>query len=409
LVGAGRFADLEELPAVGHNLTDLAAALTDKDTGILPPDRVTIVADPDSPGRMMRELRAAARQAEDFFLVYYAGHGVRHPRRHERLYLAVRETESDGPDGTAVSFESVRDVIEDSMARTRVLILDCCYSGMAVGAMSGSPVDAHEVAVGGTAVMTSSPPNSISLAPPGDRHTAFTGELITLLREGSRVPGEPLTVGTAFRSLQSVLAERKLPAPKLRVTDTSSDILLRKPPPPPPPEPAVPQPVPPARQPGLAGVLVMDFGWFLLRAGIAVGLALIVGGFGNAIVGNGGATNGVVGVSFVVAFGLPIAVRTLQLQQYGRPRPRPGDLSPALARARTPLLTIGFVAFVVIAVVGAISPLPPVSGGTGVSPITNITMVCLCAEAALVCAYSLWRGKGASPVSGDAPPRTIQT
>jgi len=60
-----------------------------------------------------------------------------------------------------------------------VLILDCCYSGMAVGAMSTGAIDVREVAVGGTAVITSSPPNKISLSPPGDRHTAFTGELIT--------------------------------------------------------------------------------------------------------------------------------------------------------------------------------------------------------------------------------------
>lgn len=209
LIGASRFDDLESLPAVHNNLHDLKAALSDNDTGILPAERIMVVDDPRSPGEMMQDLRRAALQADDFLLVYYAGHGVRDQRRNERLYLAVRETEHDGPAGTAVSFEDVRDVIEDSRARTRVLILDCCYSGMAVGAMSGGAVDAQEIAVGGTAVVTSSPPNKIALAPPGDRHTAFTGELITLLRNGSGLPGEQLTVDVAFRVLQRTLVPTK--------------------------------------------------------------------------------------------------------------------------------------------------------------------------------------------------------
>ncbi|MGH3549670.1 MAG: caspase family protein [Pseudonocardiaceae bacterium] len=239
LIGASSFTGLPDLPAVNNNLADLASALTDPATGILLRDRCTTLLSPDSTAMFMTRLRAVARQTEDFLLVYYAGHGVRDQLHEDRLYLAVRETDPDGPDGTAVLFASVRDAIEDSPARAKVLILDCCYSGMAVGAMSTGVIDVHEVAVGGTAVITSSPPNKISLSPPGDRHTAFTGELITLLNRGLRIPGEPLTVLTAYRALQVALAKRQLPHPKLKVTDTSSDIILRRilaPPPPPPAE-----------------------------------------------------------------------------------------------------------------------------------------------------------------------------
>ena len=228
LIGASEFTDLPNLPAVRHNLTDLASALTNSETGILWRDHCVVVQTPDSTATFMRQLRTVAKQTEDFLLVYYAGHGVRDQIHDDRLYLAVRETDPEGPDGTAVPFEYVRDVIEHSPARTRVLILDCCYSGLAVGVMSGTAVDVQEVAVGGTAVITSAPKNRRSLSPPGDHNTAFTGELISLLEAGSPIPGEPLTIRATFRSLQVALVGRHLPEPKLKVTDTSSDILLRQ-------------------------------------------------------------------------------------------------------------------------------------------------------------------------------------
>lgn len=228
LIGTSVFDRLPDLPAVRNNLTELSRSLTDPDSGILPRDNCSIVDSPETTSRFMRRLRSVAQQAEDFLLVYYSGHGLRHETR-DLLYLAVQDTDPDVPEGTAVRFDSVREIIENSPARTRLLILDCCYSGLALGAMSSGTIDSRDVEVGGTAVITSSPRNKISHSPPGEQFTAFTGELITLLRNGSRIPDEPLTVGTAFRSLRAALARRDLPEPKLKVTDTGNDMLLRRP------------------------------------------------------------------------------------------------------------------------------------------------------------------------------------
>jgi Caspase domain len=253
LIGTSLFDRLPDLPAVRNNLTELHRSLTDPDSGILPTANCSIVDSPETTSRFMRRLRAVAQQAEDFLLVYYSGHGLRHETR-DLLYLAVQDTDPDGPEGTAVRFDSLREIIESSPARTRLLVLDCCYSGMALGAMSSGTIDSRDVAIGGTAVITSSPKNKISHSPPGEQFTAFTGEFITLLKNGSRIPGEPLTVGTAFRSLQAALARRDLPEPKLKVTDTGSDMLLRRTPPPPPkpptPKPPIPQAVRPTQSAG---------------------------------------------------------------------------------------------------------------------------------------------------------------
>lgn len=229
LIGCGDFADSElaPLPAVGNNLTDLSRALTDPITGILDNTSCSIVREPDSPAIFLDRLRRSAEQAEDLLIVYYAGHGIRYDLRDE-LFLAVRQTYRNNITGTGVAFPWVRDIVTESSARTKLLILDCCYSGLALGAMSAADVDPRAMAINGTTVLTSSPSNEISFAPPGDFYTAFSGELITLLRNGSNLSDTELTVQTLFRSLRAAMARRELPRPKIKSTDTAGEIVLRR-------------------------------------------------------------------------------------------------------------------------------------------------------------------------------------
>ncbi|MGW0520706.1 caspase family protein [Crossiella sp. NPDC003009] len=230
LIGTSDYLHAEELPplpAVGNNLADLRRALTDPDTGILDRGQCTVIDTPDSPASLLDRLAAVAGQAEDLLLVYYAGHGIRHAVK-ERLFLGVRQTSQRSLWGTGVPFDSVREIIEGSPARTRLLLLDCCYSGLAVSTMSTAGVDIQEVDVRGTAVIASSPRNERSHSPVGEAHTAFTGEVIRLLQDGSPLRDAPLTVQQLFRSVSAALARRELPRPKGSLGDTSGDLLLRR-------------------------------------------------------------------------------------------------------------------------------------------------------------------------------------
>ncbi|GAA1030194.1 MULTISPECIES: caspase, EACC1-associated type [Amycolatopsis] len=213
------------LPAVHNNLADLRSALSDPRAGILEWDHCYVVDNPDSPTSLTKRLRRFSREAEDFLFVYYAGHGVRHELR-DRLYLTTRETDPEEPDTTAVAFDTLRDAVEMSPAQVKLLVLDCCYSGMAIGAMSDSRLDSREIKVRGTTVIASSPKNRVSLSPPGDRNTAFTAELLTLLT--SRSPGRPLDVNNLYGALDAALARRGMPRPKMQAMDTSSSLLLRR-------------------------------------------------------------------------------------------------------------------------------------------------------------------------------------
>lgn len=444
LIGASSFTGLPDLPAVNKNLADLASALTDPATGILLRDRCTTLLSPDSTAMFMTRLRAVTRQTEDFLLVYYAGHGIRDQLREDRLYLAVRETDPDGPDGTAVLFASFRDAIQDSPARAKVLILDCCYSGMAVGAMSTGAIDVRDVAVGGTAVITSSPPNKISLSPPGDRHTAFTGELITLLNRGLSISGEPLTVLTAYRALQVALAKRQLPHPKLKVTDTSSDILLRRTPPPPPPTPVeridvtptrlpgraplptprlqplidwrqskspapalTPTPVPDQmteRPPSLVGATAMFLaarcGWLLLWTGFIFLLSCGIGGIAGTLFDSSvnSSTDIIFGLSTLVPalfIGAVLWVHYQRQRAMGQPLPRLENVNPLLAsKLATPItmvLTILLACLLGLMVVTFFVTFTSAPGNPVMSQVTaHVMMALLMGLGAAACAYRLY-------------------
>ncbi|GAA3837575.1 hypothetical protein GCM10022243_00090 [Saccharothrix violaceirubra] len=224
------------LPAVRNNLFDLMCALTAADTGILGWQQCVLVDTPDTVSSFMERLRKTAHQAEDLLVVYYAGHGVRHDVRDE-LYLTVRDSDRDGLAGTAVPFDFVREVLADSPARVKLLILDCCYSGTALGAMSAGGIGARDIAVAGTTVITSSAPNRVSLASEGHRNTAFTSELIDILTRGASLASAPLTINTLYRSLLAATANHGIPEPRFKSTGTSADLLLRG------DRPPVPEPV----------------------------------------------------------------------------------------------------------------------------------------------------------------------
>ena len=214
---------LPALPAIRNNLTGLMEAFTNPVTGVFPQDRCTVVDTPDSPKSLMQRLRRAAGETEDTLIIYYAGHGLL--GWGTKLYLSVRETDPDQLDGTAVPFEWIRDAIQDSPARIKVLILDCCFSGRAIGAMSSDSAALDQIDVTGTTVFTSTTANEVSHSLLDDRYTAFTGELIRILTEFN---DGPLYLGGLYRPLRAAMVRRGLPQPRSKVGDSSGSLVLRR-------------------------------------------------------------------------------------------------------------------------------------------------------------------------------------
>jgi hypothetical protein len=145
------------------------------------------------------------------------------------LYLSLTDTNPDELRVTALPFDLIRDVLRDSPATNRVLILDCCFSGRAIPDLGGHDEGIiGQVGIEGTYVLTATPATAMALAPTGATYTAFTGELLTLLRTGIPDGPELLTFATIYRRLLHALTTRGLPRPGQRGTGTVDQLALTR-------------------------------------------------------------------------------------------------------------------------------------------------------------------------------------
>lgn len=227
LIGVHTYDRLPDLPAVQNNLADLAAVFSDGEIWGLPDGHCRVVAQPADPGAILSAVRETGPEALDTLVVYYAGHGLV-DQHSDELYLALPGTDPDLP-GTALAYDHLRRVIRDPRirARRKVVILDCCYSGRALeGGMSAAMADL--TVTDGTHVLTASGPTQRAWSPPDETHTAFTGELLTVLDDG--IPGGPglLTMETIYLHVRGELRAKSRPLPQQQNRDGGSGIAIAR-------------------------------------------------------------------------------------------------------------------------------------------------------------------------------------
>jgi caspase domain-containing protein len=225
-----RSPDLHDMPQVGHNLDDLFQALTDPVTGVFHPRRCTVLKDPADPKTVGNALEAAAKAASDVLLIYFAGHGL--VSKDSKLRLTVPGTTREQCRYDGVPFDWVREILSETTAKVKVLVLDCCYAGRAIASMS--PTDAVELAVSqmevsGTYILTSTTATDTSHCPPEERNTAFTGVLLSLMRQPAAAGRAPLTLDHLYRGADAELHRRALPRPQRRAENTAADLALVRP------------------------------------------------------------------------------------------------------------------------------------------------------------------------------------
>ena len=131
------------------------------------------------------------------------------------LHLATRKTRRDLLDLTSVPYSLVRQVVDRCRAPRRIVILDCCFSGRALRAMSDTASAViGQVDVEGTYVLTSSPGTSTSIAPEGARDTAFTSGSLTTLREGVAGRADVLSLDDVYEDVMQAMARFSWPRPQ---------------------------------------------------------------------------------------------------------------------------------------------------------------------------------------------------
>ncbi|MFK0127156.1 caspase domain-containing protein [Streptomyces nigra] len=223
LVGVSRYTVLEPLPAVANNLPALARALTGPTSWNLPTGHCTVVAEPDTARDMLDPVRDAAEATSDTLLVYFAGHGLLDGRG-ELFFGLPRSVQARSY--TGVTYQALREIITDCAARRFVVILDCCMSGRALGLMGSEDLLADQAEIDGSYLLAAAPENGRALAPPGETHTAFTGELLDVLQHG--IPDGPreLDLNSVYHRLRGELAAKGRPAPQKRDRNTAGRLVL---------------------------------------------------------------------------------------------------------------------------------------------------------------------------------------
>ncbi|MGW1777847.1 caspase family protein [Streptomyces sp. NPDC002143] len=226
VIGVDSYSVLPELPSVTNNVNDLAALLSDPELwGLRGPDHCRVLLNPQSPATVLDAVHDAAAEAEDAIVVYFAGHGLVSPNGD--LYLALPESHA-GRLHWAVPYEALRhQLIDVSTATSKVVILDCCYSGRALVGHMGAPVEmADHAVVEGTYLMTASAETKLAWAPAKERHTAFTGELLRAMDHGIPQGSDLLEMETLFWHVRRELEAKARPLPQQRARNAGHNIAL---------------------------------------------------------------------------------------------------------------------------------------------------------------------------------------
>jgi caspase domain-containing protein len=231
LIGTSTYKDenLPDVPQVRANISGLTAILTDPVNGVIPAANCEVIEDEGNIRLIGARLRGAADQAEDLLLVYFAGHGLL-GAEHD-LYLGLPYSKQDDPEFTSLEYKLLRKAVLKGRKKgqTRVVILDCCYSGRATrDTLAGSAEVLGQLAIDGSYVLAAAPAYGKALVLPGEEHTAFTGRLLRLLQEGEARGPELLTVDYLYRELLSRMRAEGLPEPDNDPRGTSGLLALAR-------------------------------------------------------------------------------------------------------------------------------------------------------------------------------------
>ncbi|MFF4571031.1 hypothetical protein [Streptomyces sp. NPDC001410] len=226
LIGTGTHhgPTLTSVPAVPRSVEALAATLTER-CGVTP-DRLRTLIDPADARTMALAVADAAQEAESTLLVYYVGHGLIGPG--DELYLAASATDRLTPGlaaHQALSFSALREALTLCRAASVIVILDCCFSGRArLG--NGTPQPAAFSLPAGHGMYLLGSAEQLALAPDDAEHTALTGELITLLRDGDPRAPRLLTLDDVYDHLFRALRARGGPLPRRQAGDRSGGLVV---------------------------------------------------------------------------------------------------------------------------------------------------------------------------------------
>jgi cyclophilin family peptidyl-prolyl cis-trans isomerase len=228
LIGTSTYRNLGNVPAARslQRMHDLLAS----DLCGWPADKITEIKDELRPGDLHSRLIKIFRDVTDVALFYFVGHGLIDDEDQLCLGLVESSTELHLRASTSLQFRNVRDAFIHSRAEVRVLILDCCFSGLASQRKNslGASDLADQAGVVGVYTMAACQAYGKASFDAGgpDPQTYFTKFLVDLIEKG--MPGQPaeLRLRPIFQRLAERLTEAGHPKPVERNIDSASQFVF---------------------------------------------------------------------------------------------------------------------------------------------------------------------------------------
>jgi hypothetical protein len=228
VMGTWDYDFLPRVPAAENSLRRMAGLLTGPLCG-WPLERMLQVENELGPGDLPDQLITAFDGISDVALFYYVGHGQVTPDDQLCLGLVRSRCEPNRRAATSLRFSDVRQALADSSAAVKIVILDCCFAGLATkGSLSAAADDVLDM-TGGTGAYTMAATgadttawyeDSPDLARP---QTYFTKYLADLVEHG--MPGQPsrLRLDPMFKQLRDNLATARRPVPRSKAIDDARE------------------------------------------------------------------------------------------------------------------------------------------------------------------------------------------
>ncbi len=228
IAGVGNYSPssrLPQIPAIRNNVNDLASVFKSKSHWGIPAENCRVLSEPDEPSAVATAIAESTAQATDTIIVYLAAHGM--ITTTGELVIATGNTNPRWPQFTGLRYSWVREALLSSPAKRRVVIIDSCFSGRAISAMSSTvSVIEGQLDIRGAYILASAPPNATAIASPGDRYTAFTGSLIELLRDGLAAGPAFLQLDDIYQLMRKAMIRSGYPQPTQMGTDTVSRLSI---------------------------------------------------------------------------------------------------------------------------------------------------------------------------------------
>jgi len=227
--------DDSRLSRLGAPLADaleLARTLTDQGGFEV---ETLINAEAQTVQRRIERFCKSGRRHTDVLFVYLTGHGVKDDDGN--LYFALRDTDRDLLRTTALSADLLAAVLDESPARSQVLMLDCCYSGAIARALrpkgDEDPAGLAETfgSSGGRGRVVLAASSAIEPAWEGDSGSIYTRGVVEGIRTGAAdLDGDGrITARELHTHVAGLLNKEGRQSPRKFEFDDAGDLVIARP------------------------------------------------------------------------------------------------------------------------------------------------------------------------------------